>query len=174
MGIIASPFHWYCYILSDLASCTQTHFSMHGIAHTAARMGLLLTSCLSTLKFNLMEVIQENLDSNSHLWMKVLCGGISWVLMTIRVILRRINQTKNPKMPRSIQGRIMRQKATRSGIRISLKPKPMVYINRLGNLLSLGQFETSAEVQTEHLTWGSIHVFSQTSVCLDFDLNNRK
>ena len=77
-------------------------------------------------------------------------------------------------MPRGIQGRIMRQKATRSGIRISLKPKPMVYINRLGNLLSLGQFEISAEDQTEHLTWGSIHVFSQTSVCLDFDLNNRK
>ena len=65
-------------------------------------------------------------------------------------------------MPRGIQGRIMRQKDTRSGIRISLKPKPMDYINRLGNLLSLDQFETSAEDQTEHLTRGSIHVFSQT------------
>ena len=48
------------------------------------------------------------------------------------------------------------------------------YINGLGNPLSHGQFKTSAEVQTEYLTWGSIYVFSQTSICLDFDINNRE
>ena len=62
------------------------------------------------------------------------------------------------------------QKATRIGIRCS-KPKPVGYINRLCNPLSLSLWDFRLKF-SELLTWGSNYVLPWTSICLDFHLNN--